>query len=369
MINPEFLAALDGMAAKGVTKLTQLMRDKGKFIYIHDHKSGARAKKYNLVRHSGTVWSMLTVASELALPHVRHAMVWLFKNHFHIYGHEENFWFGKPQFCMGIEWHNHITLGANALALLAMAELQLRDPPEENPNPIVIRTINELMYGIASMYQPEADAFVHKWDITLVPIADLVSDYYVGEALFAVLHWQNVHRQINPIPDPLHEAIRSRMLQHMLKLAADNYGLEFQSHWMMYAVSYALLHWRLELSEAEQDVLLNYLVRLVTDVLDRTDYRKRNASTPIACRTEGMMAAMQIFLLPEINRDAKYDEFITRIMTHAEANILLQVGFVKPDGAIIRGGGAHGYNEVRIDYIQHSISSFKAFADIARRLQ
>src|SRR5580765_3388536 len=108
MINPEFLAALDGMAAKGVTKLTQLMRYNGKFIYTHDYKSGARAKQYNLVRHSGTVWSMLTVAGVEALSSARAAMGWLLDNYSYRYA-EENFWYGKPLFWLGINWHNHTT--------------------------------------------------------------------------------------------------------------------------------------------------------------------------------------------------------------------------------------------------------------------
>jgi hypothetical protein len=367
MINPELLATLDTAAIKGVTKLTELMNRKGKFIYSYDHVSGARPKQYNLVRHAGAIWSMLTVAGETVIPFARLGIRWLVDDYAAEYHREQTFWYGQPKLYIGISWHGNTSLGANALALLALAEMYRIDIDMRGDK--FTDVINGLMYGIANAYQYEADSFVHKWDsTTLVPI-DFISDYYVGEALFAVLHWLNVSRHVNATPEPMHDKIRDQMFKHMLKLAGENYGLEFQSHWMMYAVAYAMQHWRLEFSQEGQDLLLNYLVKLVSDVLDRTDYRKRNASTPIACRTEGMMAAMQIFLLPEINRDAKYAEFIERIMTHAHANILLQMGFAQADGAIVHGGKPYGYNEVRIDYIQHGISSFKAFVDIARRLQ
>ncbi|MBU4393718.1 MAG: hypothetical protein KKD78_01615, partial [Proteobacteria bacterium] len=57
-----------------------------------------------------------------------------------------------------------------------------------------------------------------------------------------------------------------------------------------------------------------------------------------------------------------------RCLEQIKYNLNRQLTFRLPDGSFIRGGNDRRTNEVRIDYIQHNISSFLHYARLGLHL-
>jgi hypothetical protein len=98
-----------------------------------------------------------------------------------------------------------------------------------------------------------------------------------------------------------------------------------------------------------------YAARIAADIVAKRGYMARRQSTPIACRSEAMLAYMRI-----LSRSGGAD----LSPSYAESEALVrqclsaQFQFFRPDGSFVRGADK---GDVRIDYIQHNISAFAAF--------
>jgi hypothetical protein len=172
--------------------------------------------------------------------------------------------------------------------------------------------------------------------------------YYTGEALLALLD--------------LYKATRSqRWLEAVVeiedKLAAEDYGVEEQSHWMLYALSSLA---RLD----PNDVYYAHAAKIARHILDFPDYLTWDRSTPIACRSEGLLAFIEMCKTMGDPDQA----LAARCIEQVEFNLDKQATFIYSEGDFVRGGHDHRKYEVRIDYIQHNISSFLHFSQLCKGL-
>jgi hypothetical protein len=226
-----------------------------------------------------------------------------------------------------------IKLGGNGLALLALAELL-----EARWDAELARVAQRLGRYIVSEQLEDGD-FVHSRVYKTNRVRDFRSDYYTGEALFGLLR--------------LHEVTGEKewldcALSSETQLFQRNYGVFSQSHWMLYALE--KLH---HLSGAE--MCLEHARQIAEHILMFPDYRKDKRSTPIACRSEGLLAYIRMV---ERSGGRKISPDAESCLREVRRNLSLQLQFKTPTGAFIRGGGS---DEIRIDYIQHNISSFLAY--------
>ena len=72
-------------------------------------------------------------------------------------------------------------------------------------------------------------------------------------------------------------------------LMAADYGIDIQSHWMAYAACEAF-----ERRLIDPDLVGPYIARLIRGINRRSAYRKRNQSTPIACRSEALLRFLRV---------------------------------------------------------------------------
>jgi hypothetical protein len=172
--------------------------------------------------------------------------------------------------------------------------------------------------------------------------------YYTGEALLALLalyrltkeeKWLNAVRDIET------------------DLAPEDYGVKEQSHWMLYSLEF--------LSQFEASPLyFQHAEKIVRHILDNPEYLSWERSTPIACRSEGLLAFLRMKLPETADKNTSLRE---RCIRQVQYNLDKQLTFRLPDGSFIRGGNDRRNNEVRIDYIQHNISSLLHFARLGLR--
>jgi hypothetical protein len=366
MSNTVLSPGAERVAISGALKLCQLINPKGKFTYLYDAKTGKKDNtKYNLPRHYGALWSILVVMERFPdkIPahnifKVMDAVQWVRKKYVRLQhspppAENLNIW----EF---VVWHGYIKLGANALALLAISQL-IRQLLKWRDNKAIaldivdhlelIKHAEQLAVGIHKM-RLDNGKFVHKAVFDTMLPEEFESEYYVGEALFALGHWRTTCQMLNSAS--IIEATDFGSYQAypiiiglMKNLAAEKYGVAIQSHWMLYAISNEIRFG----SFGEE--LKTYLDALVADILERPDYRRDKRSTPIACRSEGLLTALPIYDFDMEKRE--------KILQTLDVNIMLQLQYAKKDGSIVRGNNS---NEVRIDYIQHNITAFSGYVKL-----
>jgi hypothetical protein len=378
-------AVCEKAALLGASRLAGLVTPSGQFVYSYNWRTKTQGKSYNLVRHAGSVWSIFLVAS--ALPHASRlrsdlitkgvlALEWLWSQHGE-YIHEG----------YAIISDDGVNLGGNALALLALTEFFASDPykrpvthaEETAPDQTKLsgerrEELFKIGHGLAAWMKARAHRtagqptdFHHKLSRS-GEVENFQSDYYTGEALFSLFRWSELLYRLDPA-DSVTKSLFSEAEDILKGLAAVNYGVQFQSHWMMHAIGAWRTHpFNRKDGKAVVDLTIeSYARALAADVIRRSDYRNRRQSTPIACRSEGLLALLISGAATSDQTAWESEPFNQQMLLTVCENVLLQLKWLKNDGAVINGDSS---NRVRIDYIQHNITAwwnFSAFIELADR--
>lgn len=325
------------IAQSGALYLATLVDKQGRFKYRFDPEEAKESGGYNVLRHCGTIWAMMDVSeslqSEEVLDACRRAAIYL-QNNFLIFD-------GDMKRACVME-KNAIKLGGNALAIIALLSVnnQIKDD--------LLQTII-LRLGDFMLEQQELDGdFIHKRFFKSGKISQFRSLYYTGEALLALMK--------------LYEATgEKRFLESVVKceslLCSQDYGVTEQSHWMLYS---------LEALSKVDNTPKYYLhaEKIARHIIDFPEYQSWERSTPTACRSEGLLAFLRI----EPPEYQKADENLRQKCLEAvKKNLGLQLSFRRPEGSFMRGGDDHRQTEVRIDYIQHNISSYLHYSRLVHK--
>lgn len=322
-------------ADRGAAKLLALITPSGKFVYSYDAATGKVGPTYNLLRHAGSLWSILRVKADLTDPEKKTVMDgfrWL-RDRTRMAGKDRRI----------VVEGGKIKLGGNGLALLAITEMLRRDLDPDSSGQWE-QVADGLAKGMIGQIEPGGRDFHHTLSFATGKPLPFRSDYYTGEALFGLLSWYRLRRKTGSGYAEWHDTPLDKIFQQKIK---ENYGVKFQSHWMAYAVA----AYQAFLEKPLNERTAAYAVTLCESILYDGAYRSRRDSTPIACRSEAVLALFP--LLPASHRPAA--------LLNAATDLTLQLKWSQPDGAVTRGDGS---NEVRVDYIQHSISGWNAFANL-----
>lgn len=231
-----------------------------------------------------------------------------------------------------------IKLGGVGLAILMIREFShLSDTRETRSSESVFPEGHVVVCARLENYislQATWNDFIHKRSFSTGKIDRFHSDYYTGEALFALMDSPRV------LPD----------IRRVMELLLDRgYGLPEQSHWMAYAACAAL-----KTGYCDQGKTAKYLGQLVGRILSDPSYRKRHESTPIACRTEALVQFLQIC------RQVSFaTEYFSKALIDAATRVLLDNLKLQLEyygqGQFRKGRESE---KVQIDYIQHNGSAF-----------
>lgn len=283
---------------------------------------------YNLLRHCGTAWSIADIAYHLGnmeeeVEASKRAIKMII---------DKRLKFANGGLC--ISGGKTTKLGGAGLAILALVALDKFDVWGG-----YIPIADSLADFIVSMKRRDGD-FHHKLFLKSGRIADFRSDYYTGEALFGLLR--------------LYQATGKRKLllevasDSIVKLRARHYGVPEQSHWMVYALS--SLH-----DITGEDDLVGYAGEICEHIIEHPDYRARMKSTPIACRTEALMAYADMLVR---NGGRTSGPTIGDAMKATVENVSLMLPYRLIDGSFVAG---ENDPRVQIDYIQHASSAFLGY--------
>lgn len=315
-------------ATTGARFLAGIVDGKGKFRYRFDAESQRDASGYNILRHAGSVWAICDVYHEIPIAEIRassaRAATFLLNEYLR---------FPEDLHSACIVEEDKIKLGGNALAVLAFIGVAgLTD------DPLLIDLSSRLASYITSNRGEDGD-FLHKRYYSSGKRSAFRSMYYTGEALLALLELHAVSEDSTWLRD---------VLEVEARLAESSYGAKEQSHWMLYALD-RLVHFETD------KVFFHHAAAIVENILDVPDYLSWERSTPIACRTEGLLAFLRMSDTLGVSRKGRLQR---RCFDRVETNLELQLQFRRPDGSFVRGGHDRRKSEVRIDYVQHNVSAF-----------
>ena len=314
------------VAQLGALKLASLVDKTGKFTYRYSHTGNKELAGYNPLRHAGAIWSMLdvyrTAKDEAVLDASKRAVTYLLNNYLRFYRDPNNLCI-----CDG----KAIKLGGNGLAALALLSLY------EITGDEFLLTIARKLCDFVIKEREQEGSFVHKRYFESGKISEFQSSYYVGEALFGLLRCYEVTGD---------EKYLTAVLNDLSDLEYCNYGVEEQSHWMLYTLAELHKHTNVRLA-------YKLAAKIAKHIITHTGYIDEGRSTPTACRSEGLLA----FINMKHPKGAK-DPLKLAALVRTDKNMKEQIKFMRPDGAFVRGGECARADEVRIDYIQHNISSF-----------
>lgn len=317
---------------------------------------------YNLVRHAGTTYSMfelqrvspndaLLQSAKRALQHLRTLI--------------------KPMAIRGVNTlclveDDAVKLGGNALAILAFVEYAVVTGDQRD-----LETMRGLAEWIMQTQSPGGQFMVHKkiWPDGL--ITEFESEYYPGEAVLALLRLYALGR------DMRHLEAAERGANHLI--TRRDFGLAIHQlahdHWLLYALNELAQH-------RPSPVVTMHAQRLATAIIDAQHrdppYRdwvggfyQPPRATPTATRMEGLLAAHRLFarqgdaaMLQQIEPAALAG---TVFQLHLQVEPALAMHLPDPPRAL--GAVRDGFDDVdiRIDYVQHTISALLAAADMLER--
>jgi len=320
------------IAHQGAIGLAELMQFDGRFRYRFCSQTDKNFSGYNALRHAGAIWSLLDVYNEtgdkLLLDSSRRGITFMLNSYLRYFRDFKN---------VCICEDNKIKLGGNALSALALVYFYEITGEEE-----LLQYADQLC---SFMHKERNDNghLIHKRYFTSGRISTFHSMYYTGEALLALLTLARQNK-------------KSNWLQAAMDIYANlepHYGVEEQSHWMLYSLEL--------LTSLDPSSRTRYHAKeIVCNILEEPHYLEWKRSTPIACRTEGLLAFLRT-ITPEDDAVLK-----KKCMAQVESNLERQLKYRLANGLFIRGGEDRRHHEIRIDYTQHNISSFLHYSRMIR---
>jgi hypothetical protein len=352
LFNKILRAELLTAARWGGQYLTRAVGPDGKFVYIYRPKTDEVPEKYNILRHAGTVYAMLelyeiTGETELlqATNRAIEYLLLLVKP-----GRAGN----EKAACL-VE-NGYVKLGGNALAIVALTKYS-----EVTRDRKYVPILMQLGRWIQSVQGNSGEFLVHKQAYPSGQVVDFVSQYYPGEALLAMTRLYALD------PDQSWLDTAEKEAQYLINTRDRGLAISQLSHdhWLLYALN--------ELHRYRPNPLyLNHARRIARAIVQsqnrhprypdwRGSYYRPPRSTPTATRTEGLCAA---YHLAHDFADPQEAETILQAI-RLGIGFQLQTQF-RPESVMYLKdpqrslGGVHRSLtnfEIRIDYVQHSISS------------
>lgn len=320
------------VATDCATKLTSLLKPDGRFVYRYEF-GGAEIPSddsYSSVRHIGVVWFLLEVGQVLGpIDGVRDAALKAGEyaiEHFLVpYAGDE---------ALAVLSEGFAKLGGAGMALNALCRLWDASSDERYLN--LARKVGNFIL----LQQQDIGDFIQVRQYPLGVPHPARDGYAAGQAILGLMN--------------LYERTNDGRLLSAAKRAAKfldtaNYGVQTNSHWMLYALD------KLYVQDAEPR-LVTYAERIASRMMENTDFRKAGLSTPIACRAEGLLAHERLLAKAGIE---SADPRRTDVMRHVRQNLSAVLKYRTRDGAFVEGDKKP---EVRIDFVVHPGRACLAFS-------
>jgi hypothetical protein len=332
----------------------------GRFAYEYRPPIDAEADAYNIVRHAGTAYSMFELYQVTRdgglLDAATKALGYLLAG-------IQPCRVGEAAVACVVE-NDEVKLGGNGLAVVALAKYT-----EVTGDRQYLPLMRQLAGWIRAVQGNDGAFSIHKQNLRSGAISSFESNYYPGEALLAL---DRIYA-VDPDEGWLDTAEQGALYLINVRdggLADDQLD---HDHWLLYALNDLYRH-------RPNPIYLEHAMRIAGAIvatqqiapsdpdwaggyLTASDTRGPR-STPTAIRTEGLSAAY--LLARDFGKPAQADAIRTALRRGVAFQLQTQyrpesvLYFKNPRRAL---GGFHGSlvtSEIRIDYVQHNISSLLA---------
>lgn len=355
-------------ALVGANYLARAVRADGSFVYQYESGLNKEAADYNMVRHAGTLWSMLDMlANEKDAERAALLRSAIDRAAAYLRGTIEVYAYGTG---LVVNEFDTAKLGGNGLALVALTDYYRLAPSTE-----LLDELRGLAIWIVESQASDGEYASHKVELSTGEVSRFLSDYYPGEAILGLMRLYKID------PDPKWQHVwkdsavaATRWLIHVRDKGKELADLE-HDHWLLYAIN--------EVYRVEPDADFLAHTRLLVEAIVTTQLgsaRGPNAAqpdwhggwyepprtTPVACRVEGLMAA--VTLLREVGEPDETKALLVAVEAGLKFMLQNQLYGEKllmlPNPARAKGGFHSDFNNwhVRIDFVQHSISALMAYA-------
>ena len=338
-------------ATKGALWIEKIIQDDGRIIYGYDCKTLKKNKDYNILRHAGSIWSMLTIYEHFPVAKMLDSAT---KSLQYI---KDNFG-GKLDGMEVIHEDGWIKLGGNGLVSMAMLQcykMHIRDAEQlpgcvDDPSKYswLLDYGASLVSYMFTCVDPETKLFTHhKRNVNTGADKGFNSSFYPGEALLAMI---TAYNTLCP------EGELGTNIKHIQETITSYFVLRedeghVRDHWMIQAIEKVI-------SYSDHDFITTILLPYAESIKDITinDSPSQSAGAS-AARTESLLAYIRI-------RNAKGGGFPgKRNLMKVIAN---QLDF-QASCFVTRGISEGAFraksksNECRCDCTQHNISSFLGY--------
>jgi hypothetical protein len=350
---------LENASKRAARYLAGMVEPSGRFVYRYDPLEDRNLGGYNILRHAGTLYSMLehcqVARDKKVLEAASRALDYLLKQ-IHTIRRD-----GVEMACVVED--GEVKLGGNGLGALAVSKyIELTGDREYLP------VLQKLCEWMVSVQDTSGRFVIHKQDFPDGPVSDFRSSYYPGEAIFGLMRTFEIDgdsRWLKAADEAARYLItvRDRGLRNV-QLPHD--------HWLLYGLN--------ELYRHKKDTLFSNHAFRIAGAIRGAQNRNLAAgewnggfgfhprSTPAATRMEGLGAAYRIALSAG---DQKQQKALMDSLQQGNAFLLRTM--IGPSWAMYMKNPARALGgvreslenfEIRIDYVQHSLSAFLSMLSI-----
>ncbi|MGX5913493.1 hypothetical protein ACR0ST_01990 [Aliidiomarina sp. Khilg15.8] len=342
------------VALEGAASLARHTPASGRMNYEYDAATDTVSDDYNIIRHAGSLWSMLEIYKEHPTVELRQAIANSTK---YMKTQIQTF---APQYpdmqilrCEGMA-----KLGANGLGLVALASAY-----RHGFDDTLLPTMQAMGRWILGTQTSQGELPMHAIILEPMRLLAFKCEYYPGEAILGLVNLYRVDRDYRW----LEAADRAARWLIEVRDGGKDYKELDRDHWLLYGLN--ALH-----RELPRPMFPAHARKLMKRILHEQHqgatiadwnggWKTPPLSTSAGCMCEGLSAGYELLR----DFDADEDELLTmRKAIEAGLANQLQYRFTPETSVYLRNpkrahGGFHcSFTrwEVRIDYTQHSLTSF-----------
>ncbi len=329
--------------------LKRMVRSDGRFVYIYYPGKNGISRSYNILRHCGTVYSMLEVYEQTKdkelLKSTKKALD---------YAIRQMKDYTEDTVC--IVEDDVLKLGGNGLAAIALSKYI--EQTGDNEYLDILKKIGKWFQHIQ---QKNGKFKLHKQIYSSREIIDIPCAYYPGEALLGIMRIYALTKDESLVKTAVAGA------KYIVNIRDKDTSIEdtYHDHWLLYALNE--IHRQEqhpEFLEKSKRIVKSMLLSMNNDPKKPEiigSYYENPRSTPTATRSEGILAAYRLFKDFNLKDEAKEALFAVKMSILFQLrtqfrpeNVLF---FAVPERVV--GGFQRGPTDysIRIDYVQHNISS------------
>ncbi|NEK25212.1 hypothetical protein GV827_22875 [Sulfitobacter sp. JBTF-M27] len=353
----------------GIEELVDMQLQSGEFIYRTGSGVPTPDNRYNILRHSGAIYSLADCYAFAKKPlnqKIQQGINWVSKDHLRVFLHEDDWMLAVASDDRMAGSFNSFKLGGSALYLSAIslaAEKGLAKFPED-----LVRRIGEFL-----LYMQKDDGGFHSkiYRRSKKINTKFVSLYYPGEAALALTFLG----EQNPKGPWFRAAVNSLMYLARLRKGRRNVELD---HWALIATA-KILDSKFDISQFERETILNHMEQIVQSIINEADNLSQDGcctgdgrTCPTATRLEGLTSVYELLLSlqknPLVDRVRELIEEYTLFLLDAQySGGYRKGGFSRSSVKWLRDNKVapdRRSDEVRIDYIQHAICGLRGALEI-----